>query len=415
MPLSTKDITADQAFLQPILDHPHDDGPRLIYADWLMENADPRGEFIHVQCRLATMALDDPERPALLAREKALLTTHGAAWLEPVQRLVDEARLRRGFVEDVNVGAAKFLKHAERLRRRAPVVRLALTHLEGRLAEVLAAPPLGGITDLDLAGNHLGSRSLKLMASAPFLAQVTRLGLRRCELNAESARAFPQSLMGQLTSLDLAHNALGEEGVQVLAAAATMERLHELYLEGNNIQAAGLRALLQVATLRHLSILGLGSSSLDCAGADELARWAGRGSLRVLDLSKNIIGNAGAVTLAESGPMPNLTRLNLAHNRIGDRGMTALVSSPFLSRLVHLDLEGNEFGDLGAQGLAASPHLGNLRELNLDRNRLYDKGACALAASPVLAGLTRLRIKSSYLTKIGKQALQERFGERLRL
>jgi uncharacterized protein (TIGR02996 family) len=32
-----------QAFLQDILEHPNDDAPRLIHADWLEEHGDPIG------------------------------------------------------------------------------------------------------------------------------------------------------------------------------------------------------------------------------------------------------------------------------------------------------------------------------------------------------------------------------------
>ena len=44
-------MNPDDAFLQAIRDAPDDDAPRLIYADWLDERGDPRGEFIRVQWR----------------------------------------------------------------------------------------------------------------------------------------------------------------------------------------------------------------------------------------------------------------------------------------------------------------------------------------------------------------------------
>ena len=43
-------MTHDDAFLQAIIENPDDDAPRLLYADWLEERGDPRGEFIRVQC-----------------------------------------------------------------------------------------------------------------------------------------------------------------------------------------------------------------------------------------------------------------------------------------------------------------------------------------------------------------------------
>jgi uncharacterized protein (TIGR02996 family) len=42
------------SFLRDILDHPFDDAPRLIYADWLEDHGEEaRAEFIRVQCELA--------------------------------------------------------------------------------------------------------------------------------------------------------------------------------------------------------------------------------------------------------------------------------------------------------------------------------------------------------------------------
>ena len=48
-------MTQDEAFLQAIIEDSDDDTPRLVYADWLTDRDDPRGEFIRVQCRLVRM------------------------------------------------------------------------------------------------------------------------------------------------------------------------------------------------------------------------------------------------------------------------------------------------------------------------------------------------------------------------
>ena len=56
-----------EGFLQRIRAYPDDDVPRLIYADWLDEQGDPRGEFIRVQVALANLPDDGPPRRALLS------------------------------------------------------------------------------------------------------------------------------------------------------------------------------------------------------------------------------------------------------------------------------------------------------------------------------------------------------------
>jgi uncharacterized protein (TIGR02996 family) len=88
----------DAAFLRQILAHPFDDGPRLVWADALDERGDPRGEFVRVQCELATKHPAHCRRPdiaeedwhrrsnpgcrgcALLRRERELLLRHWRGW-----------------------------------------------------------------------------------------------------------------------------------------------------------------------------------------------------------------------------------------------------------------------------------------------------------------------------------------------
>jgi uncharacterized protein (TIGR02996 family) len=65
-------MTQDEAFLQAIIENPDDESLRLVYADYLDEQCDQRGEFIRVQCALAGLAYDDPRREALDVREREL-------------------------------------------------------------------------------------------------------------------------------------------------------------------------------------------------------------------------------------------------------------------------------------------------------------------------------------------------------
>jgi uncharacterized protein (TIGR02996 family) len=100
-----------EAFLQAILVNPDDDLPRLVYADWLLDQGDPRGEFIHLQCRLARMEEDDPLRPQLETREQELLDHHQDAWLGSLRPLLNCWSFRRGFLDAATVPAATYLGH----------------------------------------------------------------------------------------------------------------------------------------------------------------------------------------------------------------------------------------------------------------------------------------------------------------
>src|SRR5688572_20050324 len=127
-------MASDDDFLRAILEDPGDDSLRLVYADWLEERGDPRGEFIRVQVELARMADDDPGRPDLEWRERELLQDHGDQWRAPLPAWAHRGcQFRRGFVGFVACDAAQFLAGAADLVAAAPLERLRLTGLHEHL------------------------------------------------------------------------------------------------------------------------------------------------------------------------------------------------------------------------------------------------------------------------------------------
>jgi uncharacterized protein (TIGR02996 family) len=104
-------MTPDDAFLQAILENPDDDTPRLIYADWLEERGDPRGEFIRIQCRLAMLSAADERRPLLERQERELLEHHQDKWLGALRPSLSGWTFRRGFLDAISVPAADYLQH----------------------------------------------------------------------------------------------------------------------------------------------------------------------------------------------------------------------------------------------------------------------------------------------------------------
>ena len=83
---------------------PADDAPRLVLADALLEQGEPRGEFLSLQLRTK-------KSPAETKREKALLKEHGPHWLTPFgPTLGAKVEWRRGFPA---VGLVKFRDAAQ--------------------------------------------------------------------------------------------------------------------------------------------------------------------------------------------------------------------------------------------------------------------------------------------------------------
>src|SRR5260221_631255 len=84
----------DATFLAAILAAPDDDGPRLVYADWLEEHGDTeRSEFIRVQIELAHTPVEEGRAGILRRREAELLRQHRDDWLKP---LTDRLAAERG-------------------------------------------------------------------------------------------------------------------------------------------------------------------------------------------------------------------------------------------------------------------------------------------------------------------------------
>jgi uncharacterized protein (TIGR02996 family) len=66
--------------------------------------------------------------------------------------------------------------------------------------------------------------------------------------------------------------------------------------------------------------------------------------------------------------------------------------------------------------LVRCPHLARITDLELSHLRISDRGARELASCPYLGKVTRLRVWANHhLGEDGRQALRERFGERLEL
>ncbi len=66
-------MTEDEVFMQAIFDDPADETPRLVYADWLEEQDDPRGQYLRAESKWAapwrdgSAPADSPELRAAAA------------------------------------------------------------------------------------------------------------------------------------------------------------------------------------------------------------------------------------------------------------------------------------------------------------------------------------------------------------
>ena len=92
--------TADD-FLREIWQTPDDDSLREVFADWLIERDDPRGEFIQLQLVRQGRGLDREGT----RRERELLTQHARSWMGTLEPAVHATKFRfeRGFLASCTI------------------------------------------------------------------------------------------------------------------------------------------------------------------------------------------------------------------------------------------------------------------------------------------------------------------------
>ena len=360
-------MTDGPAFFRAIEAQPDDDVPRLVYADWLDENADTdadraRAELIRVQC------WEEREPPGarkveLAGREGGLLVLYGKVWAEqlPGQKFHIEFRnwialcgFRRGFIDPVTLLARDFAPNAERISELAPLFHLRLVRVPNEMAAVAACPQLALVRQLTLTAGTVRNKEATALAVSPHFDNLQRL--------------------------DLTHNQIGIRGATDLATASA-PALRELRLERNPIKDEGLLALARAdwPAFEHLD-------ATDCQ-----LRYA-------------------PAALADGPLVRKLVSLQLSRNPdVPTSAWVRLAAAPW-ERLERLDLSNPLVTDAVADALAANPALAGLRVLHLGAATITARGARALLAAPHLRKLTRLRLPEDHLDGALRAELRAAFG-----
>jgi uncharacterized protein (TIGR02996 family) len=434
------------AFLQDVREHPEDDTPRLILADWLDDFGDAtdqaRAELIRLQCRLAQLG----KAPAALRqRQRDLQEKYAADWLGPLAQLADHWRFERGLVHIALEGLRCFspgLIDLVRTETYAWVEGLTLLNLTGGAINPLVQQPiLRGLRSLTVAEGRIGDLGIGLLTRSSYLAGLSELHLGHCSLTGTGVQALAGSgHLASLEVLDLARNRVGELGLHSLAHSSGLPRLRSLLLAHADVPDSALVDLADSPLLAHLERLDLQGNrdcgeqgltilveSANAAGLRELglqqtgvhlgtlralARATHLNRLTHLHLDDTRIGNDGLKALALGTGLPRLHTLSLGRNNITDAGVVALLMAEE-RKWQSLDLARNHLGEESAQALARSPALTELTELGLEDNHLGDAGALALASSPHLNRLRLLDVGNNGLTAAGKAVLLRRFGHQV--
>jgi uncharacterized protein (TIGR02996 family) len=407
----------DEGLLRDIQARPEDDAPRLVCADWYEEHGDPdRAAFIRVQIELARMSLWDRRRQALARQEYELFAKHGNRWSAPLIGAVSRWQYRRGFVEQVKVEAAQFLRHAEMLWQLFPVREVKFDHPTGHeIRKIAASPWLARVEKLDLTFSRMGDEGLGPLLHSPNVPALRGLVLRWCNLSPLGLRLLARTAnMPALEALDLSSNEeAGPEGIAAFLTECRLPRLADVRWGYDGWSLEVCMALLASPLMPRVKALEhFGHRTPDEAVFSLMAdgRWDG---LEELDFTLHELTTEAAEGLARNTSLSSLRKLELT-GPIGDAGLKALVHAPLAAKLEELRLGGCGITWRGVRELAASPNLARLQFLDLDDNHVGDSGCKALAESKTLTSLQGLHLKECGITPRGAKALAgPPLGERL--
>lgn len=201
---------------EAVMASPHSIEARLVLADSLLEQGNPRGNFIAAQCRGHRTEVD------------SLLKTHFAAWADDLQP--DEFLWVNGFVEDVFLAGERATRLLAPVLQRHPVTRLQLGGLDlQQLQRVLALPGIERLEVLDLSRCLLGETGGMWLSHHAAVRGLRSLRLSACGLGPRAAAALARSIhLRHLERLDVSHNAIGQSGIEALAHGRTLTQLKQV-------------------------------------------------------------------------------------------------------------------------------------------------------------------------------------------
>jgi uncharacterized protein (TIGR02996 family) len=299
--------------LDAILENPDSVEARLVYADQLMANNDPRGEFIQLEIQLAG-PLSIRKREHLRVRRGILLKEHSGKWW-PYS--LAHSRVHEGFLDAAHGSWKQIKAIATKLFATEPVTELGLTDVgENDLEAFLKSPWLLRIRRLVM--RHLeGDEGFTTLATSPALANLRALNVTASELSAD---ALAELALPRLESLVLTGNPIGDEGAQNLAQWKQLANVETLYLSACEISEEGIGQLFSGAPLAKLKKLTLSKNELGDEGAGAIVKAAARmPALEHLELLRCGLSQTGVQALAKA-KLPTLRRLDVRFNEVDDAG-----------------------------------------------------------------------------------------------
>lgn len=283
-------MSDEKALLGAIWEHPHEDTPRLVYADWLEETGTPsnvaRAEFIRAQCQLAVLPATDPRYDQLEAREAEILKQWKKAWLGKSARPSEVGLFARGFL----VGqlpwwsVKRLVKLTASYLRPAPLWRYHYGMSGADLTTFLGWPQLHRV-ELFALRPPVPNGWVKRVAGCEGLRNVSELAFIECPMSAGDLGVILDAWTGRrLTDLWVNGCPIGDAGMKVIATHPATTGLRLLRAHSTQVTSRGVKAIVDSPQLDLLTDLTLSINRLGAAAGRHLLRWRLLPVLRELNL-----------------------------------------------------------------------------------------------------------------------------------
>lgn len=249
----------EEGFRRQIMESPEDEELRLVFADWLIENNEPYGEFIQLQIQGAKDGISDDEK-----RRLNILKKHANASLGPLKPMVNlhESRFERGFLTHCYLNKMSSMKKERALAGdpRWATVRVLIQKIEtnSRNQHYLLHPVMKELRLID----GFGAPALRKLALESPCPKIEEIG---CHLGVPpwKEEVFPKPVQGALPqlkrlrlSVPLAHLEEGEwqKFLRSLLDWPLRQRLEELTLVTDRPTPGLFQGLSDWPALRQLTL-----------------------------------------------------------------------------------------------------------------------------------------------------------------
>jgi uncharacterized protein (TIGR02996 family) len=434
---------AQTAFLDAILAAREDDGPRLVYADWLSERPDPkshiRGEQIIVQCRREQLEREGrratKEYRTARLRERALTE-------KPIGFRDWNARTSRGFVSQVWLAPDALRTRWEQFRR-MPLESITLQYLSGALFD---------INDLWWLFSQPDVRRLQTVGLQTFFGSVA-LDPKKFVVVEDDELVWPfEDVVDPRLEDAIVRMHLNEWNAQTTDLVARIAP-HLSELSGSNAVLHGdtelpvLRKLsvwveppraiellhtLKAPNLTNFALQGHSNAHLGALGAEQLARshllpqltnlvadvpldgvfaraLADRAEALTVFAPEGGVTEEGLAVFAAS-ILPSRLRWLSLRNAGEVTFARTLTEAPF-ERLESLKLEGFRIDEESARAIGNHPGLRQLVDLKLTFCPLKLPAVQALASGPSLENLIEPKFTDCGLTHEAKELIASRWPD----